>query len=159
LAVIQVVWVPALAVAGVKPDLPLALAVLIGLWSGPVAGVGWGIGLGACLDLFSLAPFGIHLVLTGLSGAAAGWVRTQMNQQYFLAPALIFAGISVLHMAAFWLIHAITYPGYALHVAMVEQGFKGTLYGAVLAPLGWRVWAWWDGRRKGARLRYRTWNV
>lgn len=55
-------------IAGVKPNLFIILALLIGIFIGKVYGLSIGIILGLCLDLFIGRAFGINGIVLGIAG-------------------------------------------------------------------------------------------
>lgn len=61
---------PHLAIAGVRPDLPLVAVLVIALFGGPVRGGGSGLAAGFALDLLRGTRLGLFALATG----AAGWL-------------------------------------------------------------------------------------
>lgn len=151
----QATILPWASIAGVKPDLPLLVAVIMGLSHGSVSGMKWGVLLGMCVDGVSLAPFGIHTMLTSLGGGLAGLVQSHVNKQYLLVPAIIFLVIQAIYMLLFSFIQVLVYPAYILHSAIVWNGLKGAMYGACLAPLFYRGYQWLRERQTQNQWRRR----
>ncbi len=89
LALVQVTLVPAAAVAGAKPVLPLLAVVCWGLLRGPWAGLAWALALGAMLDALSPAPFGYYtLALLAVAGVVA-LGHGRLHPGHLLLPGLI----------------------------------------------------------------------
>ncbi len=60
------------SLGGVRPDLCLVAAALIGFLAGPVEGMSVGIALGFTQDLFSAGALGLNLIAKGAVGILAG---------------------------------------------------------------------------------------
>ncbi|MEK7286631.1 MAG: hypothetical protein AAB035_04960 [Nitrospirota bacterium] len=73
---IQTLILEAIKINGVKPDMGLILAYLIGLGWGKNQGLFWGALLGGFQDLFSTGTIGPHLLLNGLIGFGTGLLET-----------------------------------------------------------------------------------
>ncbi|MEK7702967.1 MAG: hypothetical protein AAB317_03290 [Nitrospirota bacterium] len=73
---IQTLLLEAIKIGGVKPDLGLILAYLIGLGWGKNQGLFWGLLLGGFQDLFSIGSLGPYLLSNGLIGFGAGLLET-----------------------------------------------------------------------------------
>lgn len=94
----QVTLMPAAALGGTKPFLPLLVVVSWGLLRGPLAGFGWAIALGALLDLVSPTPFGYYtLAMVAVAGVVAlGHGRLYPGN--LLLPGLVAAAATVVFM-------------------------------------------------------------
>jgi len=60
------------SIAGIKPDLALALIFIIGLMTGPIEAAMAGIGIGLLQDIGSASLFGFSGLTRGVVGLAAG---------------------------------------------------------------------------------------
>jgi rod shape-determining protein MreD len=156
---VQAAVTPHLAIAGVRPDLPLVAVLLIALFGGPARGGAAGLVVGLSLDLLR----GTRLGLFGLAAGAAGWLcgeaggrvdPTRASVRWFLAAASALAyGVIVAGVAAVLDRSGIHATGAARHVviAALYDGTLATLAYAALAarynnplpmgprpPVGWR---------------------
>jgi len=66
-----------LAVAGIKPDLPLSVLFIIGLLTGPLEATLVGMGIGLMQDIGSASLLGFSGLTRGLVGLAAGLLGTR----------------------------------------------------------------------------------
>jgi hypothetical protein len=67
-----------LSIAGIKPDLGLALLYIIGLLTGPVEATLAGMGIGLVQDIGSASFLGLTGIIRGLVGLAAGLLGRQV---------------------------------------------------------------------------------
>ncbi len=141
---VQTTVLDAVSVGGIRPDLCLVTAVLVGLTLGPVGGLSMGLGLGFVQDLFSAGPFGLNLVLKGVAGCLAGLTSRYMAGTTPPTVLLATLGLSVLSGLAMLLSgragEHLADVFYSLGFVLVPQA----IYDAVLALglyalLGWRL--------------------
>ena len=81
--------------AGVRPDAPLLLALLVGLSSGPERGAIVGFAAGLIADLFLPSPFGLSALVYSLIGFAVGSLQTGILRSAWWIPVLTAFGGSV----------------------------------------------------------------
>lgn len=98
-----------LSVAGVKPDLPLALIYIIGLLTGPTEGSLAGMGIGLIQDISSASLLGVTGFTRGLLGLGAGFLGRRVldiaspSNIVFLAAFSLIEGIIIsLFMQVFY---------------------------------------------------------
>ena len=95
-AMLQVVIVSSLAIAGGAPDLLLVTVVAIGLLRGSVPGAVFGFAAGVIVDLLTLETLGVTSLVLTLAGFWAGrWIETTGRGRR-LAPVIAVAVITVL---------------------------------------------------------------
>jgi rod shape-determining protein MreD len=89
------------SIAGIKPDLPLALLYIIGLLAGPTEGALAGIGLGLLQDISSAGLLGLSGLTRGMIGFGAGFlgqrvldIASPMNI-VFLSAFCLLEGVAV----------------------------------------------------------------
>ena len=95
-AALQVIVTPHLAVAGVRPNLPLVVVTAWGLLRGSSEGIWWGLGAGLATDLFAGTPMGLFASGLTLSGLVAGMGERQVFRTHIVMPALMIAVNTVL---------------------------------------------------------------
>jgi cell shape-determining protein MreD len=66
------------SIAGIKPDLPLAILFIIGLLTGPAEAALAGMGIGLVQDIGSVSLFGFSGLTRGLVGLAAGLLGSRV---------------------------------------------------------------------------------
>jgi rod shape-determining protein MreD len=104
-AMLQVVVVSSVAVAGGAPDLLLVVVVSLGLLRGSVPGAAFGFVGGLIVDLLTLETLGISSLVLTLAGFWAGrWVETTGRGRR-LAPLIAVAVITVLAAAFAFVLH------------------------------------------------------
>jgi rod shape-determining protein MreD len=104
-AMLQVVVVSSVAVAGGAPDLLLVSVVVLGLLRGSVPGAIVGFSGGLIVDLLTLETLGITSLVLTLAGFWAGrWAETTGHGRK-LAPAIAVGVITVLAAAFSLLLH------------------------------------------------------
>ncbi len=94
---IQTLLLETVKIGGVKPDLGLVLAYLIGLGWGRNQGLFWGLLLGGFQDFFSIGFVGPHLILKGLIGFGTGLLETFFLYFSLQAHAIVIFLISLVH--------------------------------------------------------------
>ena len=93
---VQTVLLPHVSLWGVKPDLGLVSAALIGLLAGELEGLLVGLAIGWVLNLYSAGDLWLSLVTTGGAGLLAGLLRRQVAQ---VTPMILCTGLLILSMA------------------------------------------------------------
>jgi rod shape-determining protein MreD len=138
-ALVQCTVVPAVGVAGVVPDVPIVLAVLLGLRYGAEAGCLAGFALGLAQDVVGGGPLGLHALSKGLVGFVAG----DLPRWFLVTRPVVPIAVAVLATVAdgvlrFGLLQLFHYPaplGELLARVIVPQaGYNGVL---ALAALAW----------------------
>jgi rod shape-determining protein MreD len=104
-AMLQVVIVSSLAVAGGAPDLLLVAVVCLGLLRGSVTGAALGFAGGLIVDLLTLETLGVTSLVLTLAGFWAGrWVETTGRGRR-LAPLIAVGVITILAGAFAFVLH------------------------------------------------------
>lgn len=101
-----------LSLAGIKPDLPLALIYIIGLLTGPTEASLAGMGIGLVQDIGSASLVGMNGFTRGLIGLGAGFLGRRVLD--------IASPSNVIFLAAFSLMEGIV-------ISMFMQIFYGTV--------------------------------
>ena len=101
-----------LSLAGIKPDLPLALIYIIGLLTGPTEASLAGMGIGLVQDIGSASLIGMNGFTRGLIGLGAGFLGRRVLD--------IASPSNVIFLAAFSLMEGIV-------ISMFMQFFYGTV--------------------------------
>jgi hypothetical protein len=99
----QTSLLPHLDVFGVRPDLCLVAACLIGFLNGELEGLLMGMALGLGQDLFSAGGWGGNLAAKGAAGLGAGLLAGQMTHPTTRAVGLAVLGLSLCASALFLL--------------------------------------------------------
>ena len=110
-ALLQVVLVSSLVIAGGAPDLLLVVVVALGLLRGSVPGAGLGFVGGLVVDLVTLGTLGVTSLILTLAGFWAGRYAETTGRDRRLAPVIAVGTITVL-AGAF---------GYVLHYLLDEE--------------------------------------
>lgn len=110
-ALLQVVTVSSLVIAGGAPDLLLVVVVALGLLRGSVPGAVLGFVGGVVVDLVTLGTLGVSSLILTLAGFWAGRYGETTGRDRRFAPVLAVGTITVL-AAAF---------GYVLHYLLDED--------------------------------------
>ena len=109
---LQATLVPHLAIAGIRPDLPVLVTVLLAYARGAASGTAAGLFIGLAQDLTNPAFLGLNALTKSLLGYAAGSMREHLNASHALVHA------AVLFVAV--LAHDIVYLTIYTHLALSE---------------------------------------
>lgn len=93
---VQTTLLPHVAVWGIKPDLGLVVAAVVGLVAGELEGLLVGLAIGWVLNLYSAGDLWLSLVTTAGAGLFAGLLGRQVAQ---VTPTILAIGILLLSMA------------------------------------------------------------
>ena len=93
---VQTTLLPHVSVWGIKPDLGLVIAAVIGLVAGELEGLLVGLAIGWVLNLYSAGDLWLSLVTTGGAGLFAGLLGRQVAQ---VTPTILCVGLLVLSLA------------------------------------------------------------
>jgi hypothetical protein len=93
---VQTTLLPHIAIWGIKPDLGLVVAAVVGLLAGELEGLLVGLAIGWVLNLYSAGDLWLSLVTTGGAGLLAGLVGRQVAQ---VTPTILSIGLLVLSLA------------------------------------------------------------
>jgi rod shape-determining protein MreD len=150
-SVVQSNIVPVLSVAGVTPDVPLIIAVLVALRRGPETGCVVGFAAGLLQDAASGGLLGVQALTKALAGFATGLL---VGRFWVTSPLVELPGIVLLTMAEgvarFFLLQFFHYPAalgpLMLHVIVPQALYNGCI-GAACAlvvagaeAVGRRAW-------------------
>lgn len=132
-AMLQVVVVSSVAVAGGAPDLLLVSVVVLGLLRGSVPGAIVGFSGGLIVDLLTLETLGITSLVLTLAGFWAGrWAETTGRGRK-LAPVIAVGVITVLAAAFSLLLHYMLGDDVVARLALVTVMVPTLLANLVLA--------------------------
>ncbi len=93
---VQTTLLPHVAVWGIKPDLGLVVAAVVGLVAGELEGLLVGLAIGWVLNLYSAGDLWLSLVTTAGAGLFAGLLGRQVAQA---TPTILAIGLLFLSMA------------------------------------------------------------
>lgn len=93
---VQTTLLPHVSVWGIKPDLGLVFAAVIGLVAGELEGLLVGLAIGWVLNLYSAGDLWLSLVTTGGAGLFAGLLGRQVAQ---VTPTILCVGLLALSLA------------------------------------------------------------
>jgi len=93
---VQTTLLPHVAVWGIKPDLGLVVAAVVGLVAGELEGLLLGLAIGWVLNLYSAGDLWLSLVTTAGAGLFAGLLGRQVAQ---VTPTILAIGLLFLSMA------------------------------------------------------------
>lgn len=86
-ALLQVTLFDGLRIAGVMPEIVLALSVAAGLTGGPANGAVFAFGTGLVADLFVATPFGLTALAWCIVAYLAGLLANSVSESHWLAVA------------------------------------------------------------------------
>jgi len=120
---VQTILLPHMTVWGVKPDLGLVIAAVVGLVAGELEGLLIGLAIGWVLNLYSAGDVWLSVVTTGGAGLIAGLLGRQVAQ---VTPMILSIGLLVFSLAggvlavfsmknatiseAWWMVQSIVLP-------------------------------------------------
>jgi len=120
---LQTTLLPHLSVWGVKPDLGLVAAALVGLFAGELEGLVMGLAIGWVLSLFSAGELWLSLLTNGGVGILAGFLGRQVSKMTSVLLGLglllvslgsgVFAALNFQHLDGsqmWWMIESIVFP-------------------------------------------------
>lgn len=93
---VQTTLLPHVAIWGIKPDLGLVVAALVGVLSGELHGLIIGLAIGWILNLYSAGDLWLNLVTTAGAGLFAGLLAKQVAE---ITPTILAVGLLVLSLA------------------------------------------------------------
>jgi hypothetical protein len=94
---VQTTLLPHLAIWGVKPDLGLIVAALVGVLAGELDGLLVGLAVGWVLNLYSAGDLWLNLVTTGGGGLFAGLLARHVAE---VTPTVLSVGLLVISLGA-----------------------------------------------------------
>lgn len=94
---LQATLVPHVAIGGIRPDLPLVVTVLLGLWRGPLVGTLAGFFVGLAQDLTNPAFLGLNALVKSLLGYAVGSLRAHFDAHSPAAHAALLGAAVLAH--------------------------------------------------------------
>jgi rod shape-determining protein MreD len=100
---IQTTVLESVSIAGVRPDLCLVAAVLIGFAMGPLEGLLMGFALGFLQDYFSAGLLGLNLITKGLLGGLGGAASRYITNATAVTALVVVIGLSALSGVIFLL--------------------------------------------------------
>jgi rod shape-determining protein MreD len=133
---------PTLRVAGVSPDLPLILVVLLALRRGPEFGCLAGFATGLLQDAASGGLIGVQALTKGLIGFLIGAVagRLRVTQPLVQVPGLVLLSVAE-GMVRFTLLKLFQFPAafgeVMAYVVLPQALYNGFLGAAVVLALAW----------------------
>jgi rod shape-determining protein MreD len=132
--------VPLLSVAGVAPDVPLVLAVMVGLRRGPEGGCLTGFVAGLLQDLTGTGLVGVQALTKALIGFAAGFAgrRFAVGEPLVQIPGLVILSVAE-GLVRFGLVRLLSYPApladLIMQVILPQALFNGVIGAAALVGL------------------------
>lgn len=93
---LQTILLPYVSLWGIKPDLGLVAAALIGLFGGELEGLLVGLAIGWVLNMYSAGPLWLSIVINGGAGFFAGLIGRQVAQ---VTPTILCLGILAVSLA------------------------------------------------------------
>ena len=93
---VQTTLLPHVSLWGIKPDLGLVIAAVIGLVAGELEGLLVGLAIGWVLNLYSAGDLWLSIVTTGGAGLFAGLLGRQVAQ---VTPTILCIGLLTLSLA------------------------------------------------------------
>jgi rod shape-determining protein MreD len=150
LVILQTLLTPAIAIAGVRPDLPFLLVLLVAFHEGAAGGAICGFIAGLFIDLNSASGLGVNCLANSLVAFGVGAIADRLLRgsiwtrviTAFVATA-VRDGIVILFLLP---------EGFGgVFGLFARSGLPGALYTAVLAPVVMAITAWIVGWSREAR--------
>lgn len=141
---IQTTILDYVSVGGIRPDLSLVAAILVGFIRGPFDGLLMGLVLGFVQDSFSAGQLGLNLVTKGLSGLLGGLANRYVTNATPITAFVVVLGLSTISGFVFLLSgRAGESPGDAFYriwsVLLPQAGFDAFVAAVVYWLIGWRL--------------------
>ena len=139
---VQTTWLHGIGLHSVKPDLALLLIYFTGFFAAEITGLMAGLVLGFVMDLFSGAPFGLHIATLAMMGLFSGLLgRFFLNTTATLTMGIVF-GLSVLNgiLAFFfhqWILGGIIFPD-AFRWTILPEALYNAVMGGIVFWTGFR---------------------
>ncbi len=131
-------------IGGLRPDLVLVAAVLIGFTMGPFEGLLMGLALGFVQDFFSASQLGLNLVTKGVSGFLGGGASAYMTNATPVTASAVVLVLSILSGLVFLLsvmagegVGAVVYGVWA--ILLPQAGYDAAVTAGVYWLIGWRL--------------------
>lgn len=93
---LQTILLPYVSLWGIKPDVGLVVAALIGLFGGELEGLLVGLAIGWMLNMYSAGPLWLSVVINGGAGLFAGLLGRQVAQ---VTPTILCVGLLAVSLA------------------------------------------------------------
>ncbi len=139
---VQIAVITQFRLLGVVPDFIPVLVVSIGLLGGSVAGASVGFIAGFLIDLMLLQTMGVSSLLLTIGGYAAGRLRELYDPVHPLTSSAVGASASIFFTVGFGVLQFSLGQPAPEPLTMLWQVAVSGLYGALMAPLVFRVARW-----------------
>ena len=136
---VQASLVAPLSIAGIRPDLPLAVLFIIGLLTGPAEATLAGIGIGLVQDIGSAGLIGFSGFTRGLAGLAAGFLGTRVLDIGNPAIVLFLAVVSLAEGIMISIFLQTTYGDVPFFSMLAGRLLPQALYTSLLGLLALRL--------------------
>jgi rod shape-determining protein MreD len=131
---------PRVAIAGIRPDLGLALVAYAGLFGGPRAGLLLGFLMGAVRGGLDPQWFGLEALLLSLVGFTAGFTSPKVNRAHLVVQGVLLGGLLLAHDLVRALVVSAPRFEHALGL-WASVSLATALYTAAVVPIGQTVLA------------------
>lgn len=139
---LQIAVVAQFRLFGVVPDFIPVLVVSIGLLGGSTAGATSGFVAGFLIDLTLIQTMGVSSLLLTIGGYAAGRLRELYDPVHPLTSSAVGASANVFFTVGFGVLQFSLGQPAPEPLSMLWQVLMSALWGALLAPLVFRVARW-----------------
>jgi rod shape-determining protein MreD len=151
---VQTVVVPNLAIAGVRPDIPFLIVLVIAFYEGGVGGAIAGFVAGLFVDLNSAGALGVTSLANSVVAFAAGTAAQHLERKSWITRVLVALAATALRDQGEILIQTRGDIGEAARLFW-RSSLPGGVYTAFIAPLVMRATEWAVGLEKEAIHPYR----
>lgn len=139
---IQLAVVTQFSVFGVVPDFIPVLVVSIGLLGGAVSGATTGFVAGFLIDLTLVQTMGVSSLLLTIAGYFAGRMRELYDPVHPLTSSAVGASANVFFTVGFGIMQFSLGQPAPAPISMLWQVLMSAIFGALLAPIVFRVARW-----------------
>ena len=143
---LQSTLVPAIGIAGIRPDLPLVVVVLTALSRGAASGTIAGFLIGLAQDLGNPGFLGLNALAKCLVGHSIGTLRGRFDAGTAFSYALVLGAATVAHDLVYLTIHRRLVLS-EIFLALATRTAPTALYTAVVGTLLAVLWGALMGRR------------
>lgn len=129
-------------IAGIHPDIMVALPIAAGIVGGPSRGAIMGFGAGLVADLFIPTPFGLSALIGCMVGFGVGLSTVALDRSAWWLPPLAALGASAAYEVAYAAVGSILGQPQMLHVDVVGIVFVVSIFNAIIAVPAVRLVGW-----------------
>ncbi len=148
--ILNIFWDNYFSIDGISPQLTLLVLIYLSLREGPLIGEVWGFFAGLSLDVFSSGPFGSQGLFFTVIGFATGMLKGKMEEDNYLAIALLVVLVSWLSLISFNVVQNI-FSTLSVRSINWIYWIAIPIYNIILAPVIYLVLGKWQDLWQSSR--------